>query len=98
MRSSKKFAEIKYGTTELHSMFEWLNQQCIYITPNMLGHTATRVIGHLFHIHPRVTHCTTLCDMLSNHLSIISLDPKDALLLALHTKPHYNQAMDSGMT
>ncbi len=96
MHSNKPFAEIKYGTTESHSMFEWLSQHRIYITADTLGHTATRVIGHLFHIHPRVTHHTTLRDMLSDHLSTISLDPKEALLLAPHTKPHYDQAMDSG--
>jgi len=86
MHRTQPIAEIKYGTTESHSMFEWLSQWCIFITSDTLGHTATRVIGHLFHLHPRVTHHTTLHDTLSKHLSTIHIDPKEALILAPHTK------------
>jgi len=96
MHSTCPIAEIKYSMTESHSMFEWLSQQHIFITANTLGHAATQVIGHLFHLHPRVTHRTTLCDKLSEHLSTIPIKPKEALLLTPHTNKHYKQVMDSG--
>jgi len=96
MHSTCPIAEIKYGMTKSHSMFEWLSQWCTFITADTLGHATTRVIGHLFHLHPRVTHHTTLHDKLSEHLSTIPIKPKEALLLAPHTNMHYKQAMDSG--
>jgi len=52
--------------------------------------------GYLFKLHPRLTNCTTLKELLLKELSDVVIDPELACTLDPSLKEQYTEAMSNG--
>jgi len=88
--------DIKFAKIDPALVIDWLNSNKIFIKTNALGHEVTQVVGHLLHIHPKITHHIFLKDTLDDDLWHVKISPNEVIALDKSTHSHYQQAMDSG--
>jgi len=98
MMSDKPMREIKFDTTMMTKLIDWLKTEKIFIESDSLGITCTTTIGYLTQLHPKLTNCMFLKPLLLEHLEEVVIDPSlacelDPSLTALQTEAMSNGDM-----
>jgi len=76
-------------------VINWLCLNKIIIKADALGHEVTWVVGHLLHVHPKITHQIYLKDILEDDLHHVKISPEEIIALDSSAQDHYQLAMDS---
>jgi len=78
------------------SILKWLQENRVFIAVDSIGHHATRTVGNILNIHPRITNRAALRETIFDALQTISITKEEVLALAPDAAAHYKHAMDSG--
>jgi len=93
--SLKLVKNIKFDKIDPSPVIDWLHLNKIIIKVDAPGHEVTWVVGHLLHVHPKITHPIYLKDTLEDNLHHVKISPKEVIALNSSAQAHYQLAMDS---
>ncbi len=88
--------EIKFDTTHTMQFISWLTKEKIYVKSDSLGISKTVTVGYLAKLHPCLTNCLTLKNLLQDELNDISINPNLVVELDPLLKQCQVDAMSNG--